>query len=139
MALVGIATLLWWATGTAFVELRTSQFQNGTFSGFTFSANLTPWAWLAVFIYFAGLWTILGQTLGMLAFEIRILRATDGRRIGPGRAVIRFVGMLISFIVLFIGVIWVAADGRKQGWHDKIARTVVVWPVADSAPTTDQS
>ena len=75
----------------------------------------------------------------MLAFEIRILRATDGRRIGPGRAVIRFVGMLISFIVLFIGVIWVAADGRKQGWHDKIARTVVVWPVADSAPTTDQS
>jgi uncharacterized RDD family membrane protein YckC len=27
---------------------------------------------------------------------------------------------------LFIGILWVAFDSRKQGWHDKIAGTVVV-------------
>jgi uncharacterized RDD family membrane protein YckC len=25
-----------------------------------------------------------------------------------------------------VGVIWVAFDSRHQGWHDKIARTLVV-------------
>jgi uncharacterized RDD family membrane protein YckC len=28
--------------------------------------------------------------------------------------------------VIFIGVIWVAFDPNKQGWHDKIAGTYVV-------------
>jgi uncharacterized RDD family membrane protein YckC len=27
---------------------------------------------------------------------------------------------------LFAGIIWVAFDRRKQGWHDKLADTVVV-------------
>jgi len=34
--------------------------------------------------------------------------------------------LIISFAVLLLGVIWVAFDGRKQGWHDKLANTVVV-------------
>jgi uncharacterized RDD family membrane protein YckC len=33
----------------------------------------------------------------------------------------------VSFSVLFLGVIWVAFDAEKQGWHDKIARTFVVY------------
>ena len=28
--------------------------------------------------------------------------------------------------VRFVGVIWVAFDPRKQGWHDKMAHTLVV-------------
>jgi uncharacterized RDD family membrane protein YckC len=35
-------------------------------------------------------------------------------------------GLFISFAVIFIAVIWAAFDGRKQGWHDTIANTVVV-------------
>jgi uncharacterized RDD family membrane protein YckC len=27
-----------------------------------------------------------------------------------------------------LGIIWVAFDPRKQGWHDKLAGTVVVRP-----------
>jgi uncharacterized RDD family membrane protein YckC len=38
------------------------------------------------------------------------------------------VGLIISFAILLLGVIWVAFDRRKQGWHDKIAGTVVVRP-----------
>jgi len=32
----------------------------------------------------------------------------------------------VSMIPLFLGMIWVAFDARKQGWHDKLAGTVVV-------------
>jgi uncharacterized RDD family membrane protein YckC len=39
---------------------------------------------------------------------------------------IRYVGLFVSFIRIFIGVIWVAFDADKQGWHDKIAGTYVV-------------
>jgi uncharacterized RDD family membrane protein YckC len=33
---------------------------------------------------------------------------------------------VISIIPLFLGLIWVAFDAQKQGWHDKIAGTYVV-------------
>jgi uncharacterized RDD family membrane protein YckC len=29
---------------------------------------------------------------------------------------------------LFLGFFWIAIDMRKQGWHDKLANTVVVRP-----------
>ncbi|HET7686351.1 MAG TPA: RDD family protein, partial [Candidatus Limnocylindria bacterium] len=35
-------------------------------------------------------------------------------------------GLIISFVVILLGVIWVAFDSRKQGWHDKLAKTLVV-------------
>ena len=39
---------------------------------------------------------------------------------------LRYVGIIISIIPLFLGLIWAAFDSRKQGWHDKIAGTYVV-------------
>jgi uncharacterized RDD family membrane protein YckC len=41
-------------------------------------------------------------------------------------AFLRYIGLIISCIAFFIGVIWVAFDANKQGWHDKIASTYVV-------------
>jgi uncharacterized RDD family membrane protein YckC len=29
-------------------------------------------------------------------------------------------------IPCFLGMLWVAFDARKQGWHDKLAGTVVI-------------
>ena len=33
---------------------------------------------------------------------------------------------LLACIPLGLGLIWCAFDSRKQGWHDKLAKTVVV-------------
>jgi uncharacterized RDD family membrane protein YckC len=41
-------------------------------------------------------------------------------------AIIRYVGLILAFLCLLIGIIWVAFDANKQGWHDKIAGTYVV-------------
>jgi uncharacterized RDD family membrane protein YckC len=79
-------------------------------------------------LYFGLLWSKAGggQTIGMRFLGLRVV-GLDGRTIGFGTALIRWLGLVVSFIVLFIGVIWVAFDPEKQGWHDKIARTYVVF------------
>ena len=76
--------------------------------------------------YFVGLWVYWnGQTLGMKVLGIKVVK-TDGSALTLSTGIIRFIGLIISFICLLIGVIWVAFDANKQGWHDKIASTYVV-------------
>ena len=79
---------------------------------------------LAYYLYF---WSSYGhgQTLGNRALGIRVVK-TNGSELTLIDAFIRYVGLILSFICLFIGVIWVAFDANKQGWHDKIAKTYVV-------------
>ncbi|SRR6266851_5400994 len=78
------------------------------------------------FAYFVGMWTYQGASLGQRIFGMRVVDANTGQRIPLGKAALRWVGLLLSFVVCFIGVIWVAFDARKQGWMDKIAGTLVV-------------
>ena len=79
---------------------------------------------LAYFLYF---WSSYGhgQTLGNRALKIRVVK-TNGSELTLVDGLIRYVGLIISCVALFIGVIWVAFDPNKQGWHDKIASTYVV-------------
>lgn len=76
----------------------------------------------AYFTYFHG---TTGQTPGKRMLGLRVVQA-DGTPLTPGIAFLRWVGYIISKIPLFLGFIWAAFDGRKQGWHDKIAGTVVI-------------
>ena len=77
--------------------------------------------------YFCYFWSSYGkgQTFGMRALNIKVVK-TDGSQLDLIGAFIRYVGLIISIACLFIGVIWAAFDGQKQGWHDKIAGTYVV-------------
>ena len=77
-------------------------------------------------VYFVGLWVYWnGQTLGMKVLGIKVVK-TDGSALTISTGIIRFIGLIISFLCLLIGVIWVAFDANKQGWHDKMAGTYVV-------------
>jgi uncharacterized RDD family membrane protein YckC len=82
---------------------------------------------LVSLIYFVIFWSHLGggRTLGMRLLRLRVIRE-DGSELGVFGAFIRWLGLWLSFAVCFIGVIWVAFDSRHQGWHDKIAKTLVV-------------
>ena len=77
-------------------------------------------------VYFALLWTYMGASLGQRIFGLRVADANTGQPISLGKAALRWLGLVLSFAVCLIGVIWVAFDGRKQGWMDKIAGTVVL-------------
>ena len=77
---------------------------------------------LAYFTYFFGN----GQTPGMKVMKIKLC-GTDGTYpIGYGKGFLRWIGMLISALVIYIGFLWILIDKDKQGWHDKIAGTYVV-------------
>jgi uncharacterized RDD family membrane protein YckC len=81
---------------------------------------------LIYFVYFwssTSLWP--GQTVGSKLLNLRVIR-TDGADLSIVQALIRYVGLFISILVIFIGVIWAAFDPNKQGWHDKIADTYVI-------------
>ena len=77
-------------------------------------------------VYFIGLWATTGQTVGMVPFGLRVVRNSDGGKITWGNAILRFIGLIVAIVALFIGVVWVAFDSRKRGLHDVIGRTVVV-------------
>lgn len=78
-------------------------------------------------VYYLYCWSSYGhgQTLGSRALSIRVVK-TDGSELTLMDAFIRYIGLIISFAVVFIGVLWVIFDAEKQGWHDKIAKTYVV-------------
>lgn len=74
------------------------------------------------FVYYWGM----GQTRAMRWFHLQVVDANTLEPIGFGRALVRYLGYVLSALACYIGLIWAAFDARKQGWHDKIAHTVVI-------------
>lgn len=67
-----------------------------------------------------------GQTLGKQALHIRVISFDTGGPIGYGRGFIRYIGRILSTIVIFLGYLWMLWDKERQCWHDKLAGDVVV-------------
>lgn len=77
------------------------------------------------FFYFGWLWSRNGQSLGMRAVNIKVLRH-DGARLSFLRAALRgTVGYWISGLIFGLGFIWAAFDSHKEAWHDKLFDTGV--------------
>jgi len=91
--------------------------------------SYTLWFWffstlinIAYFTYFHG---STGRTPGKMLLGLQVV-SLDGSRISFGIAFLRSIGYLVSSIVFCLGYIWIGFDRKKQGWHDKIANTVVI-------------
>ena len=76
--------------------------------------------------YVIGFWIAMQATPGKMALGLVIVDAETGQPASPGKYVLRYLGYIVSAVVILIGYIWVAFNPRKQGWHDLIAGTVVV-------------
>ena len=76
--------------------------------------------------YFVVSWVLVGATPGKYILGLKVMRP-GSQRLSWWRAIVRFVGYWISAIALFLGFLWVLVDNRRQGWHDKLADTVVVY------------
>ena len=85
--------------------------------------GLTALLLIINFVVLAGL---NGQSAGMRILGIQIAR-TDGKRFTMKGAILRhLVGYPLSMLVFFLGFLWMLWDPRQQGWHDKLAGTIVV-------------
>ena len=78
--------------------------------------------------YCTGSWALVGQSPGQHLVGVRVV-TVNGDRIGFWAAVVRFLGYFVSAI-LFLGFLWVLVDDKRQGFHDKMAGTYVIysWP-----------
>jgi uncharacterized RDD family membrane protein YckC len=76
-------------------------------------------------IYGAVMWKLRGATVGGIVFDIQVVRQ-DGREIDWITAAVRALSCFLSLAPAGLGFLWIAFDGEKQAWHDKIAGTVVV-------------
>ena len=77
---------------------------------------------IGYFTYFFGS----GQTLGMKVVNIKLCGTDETYPVGYGKGFLRWIGMIISSLVIGLGFLWILIDKNKQGWHDKIAGTYVV-------------
>ena len=91
--------------------------------GFTLFYVLALVATVGYQVYF---WGTSGQTIAMRLFHLKVVDANTGGPIGIGRAVVRWLMTIVNTWACYVGWIWVAFDARKQGWHDKVASSVVL-------------
>ena len=94
------------------------------------SAGLLVLVYLLLFIasfgYFTYFWsTRNGQTIGQKMMNIRVVH-TNGQPISIGKALLRTLGYSINGAIFALGWLWPLWDEKKQGWHDKIADTIVI-------------
>jgi uncharacterized RDD family membrane protein YckC len=77
-------------------------------------------------LYFIIFWSLSGQTLGDAVMGVRVVRL-NGKRMSLWTAIVRYIGYIISLAALGLGFLWILIDDRRQGWHDKLAGTCVIY------------
>jgi len=77
-----------------------------------------------------------GRSPGKRILGLRVIYQRSGEPAGFWRMMLReVIGKWVSAIVLYLGFLWAIWDKQRQGWHDKIANTVVV---REDAPDADR-
>ncbi len=90
-----------------------------TLMDFLFLFVLTPGAIIFCWIYWQA-------TPGKMVIGAKIVDARTGKAPSTGQYVGRYFSYILSGLVSCLGFVWVGIDKKGQGWHDKLAGTVVV-------------
>lgn len=88
-------------------------------------ALVGPFVPIVVLAYFSAMWAWKGTTIGGIVIGLKVVRF-DGQPVTFAVALVRALAGAFSIFVLFLGILWIAWDSEKQGWHDKIAGTLVL-------------
>ena len=76
-----------------------------------------------IFVLF---WIFKNATPGKMLFKAVIVDARTLQAPTVPQNILRYFAYYVSLLPFGLGFLWIAFDARKQGWHDKIARTVVI-------------
>jgi uncharacterized RDD family membrane protein YckC len=75
--------------------------------------------------YFIAFWCLTGQTIGDRVMQLSVERA-GGQQLSVRRALVRYLGMLVAAVLLFVGFVPILFDRKRRGLHDRLADTVVI-------------
>jgi len=113
--------------------------------GFRGGAAIPPRTWWfqglivgVCVLFYAWFWTHGGQTLGMRAWRIRVVR-DDGTRLRWHDALLRFAAAWLAALPAGWGFWSCFFDAEKRCWHDRVTRTRVREITAKAAPRTRPS
>lgn len=105
-------------------------FLGGIFGGFDYSDGSATYGSIPTLFMWAYLVIMdvkYGQTVGKMALKIRVQDKETGANLTWLNAFLReVIGRFLASFVLLFGYFWIIWDKDKQGWHDKIGRSVVV-------------
>ncbi len=76
-------------------------------------------------LFYCGFWVHGGQTLGMRAWRLRLVRAGGGS-VGWQQALLRFFAALLSWAALGAGFLWILVDRDRCAWHDRLSGTRLI-------------
>jgi uncharacterized RDD family membrane protein YckC len=108
----------WERMGAGFLDLILMSILGGLVGG-------PPQMFLVWLGYFAGMWAWRGTTLGGVVLNLKVVRLDDKPVTFPV-ALVRGLAAGFSTVVFFLGFFWIAWDKERQGWHDRVAGTVVI-------------
>jgi uncharacterized RDD family membrane protein YckC len=108
--------LLWYLYGPAY-------WQDASFDGGLADLFI---GWVLPAIVIMLFWLARSSTPGKMAIDAVIVDARTKARPSARQFLVRYIGYFVSSIPLGLGLLWVGIDARKQGWHDKMAGTVVI-------------
>ncbi|MEH6596050.1 MAG: RDD family protein [Colwellia polaris] len=72
-------------------------------------------------------WIYKSATPGKMLVSAKIVDAKTGNQPTPLQCITRYLGYYVSMFALGLGFLWIVWDDKKQGWHDKMAGTVVIY------------
>ena len=71
-------------------------------------------------------WMYKSATPGKMVLHLKVLDEITGDKLTIGQSIGRYFAYIPAMLIFMLGIFWVAWDKKKQGWHDKLAKTVVV-------------
>tara|TARA_R110002074_G_scaffold170005_4_gene332024 strand:+ start:46525 stop:46986 length:462 start_codon:yes stop_codon:yes gene_type:complete len=108
-----------------FATLILLPFQEG--NSFQPNSWLYPLYLLAIsFFFYAWFWTTGGQTLGLMAWKLRVANV-DGSDIGWKKSLIRFSCAIFSWALFGLGFFWIFFNKERLSWHDIASKSRLVW------------
>ena len=90
--------------------------------------------WIIPIFVILAFWYYKQATPAKILLKMKIVDAQTGNAPTLTQFIIRYLAYIPSMLVFGLGFLWVAWDQRKQGWHDKLAGTVVVFPQYNLKP-----
>lgn len=78
---------------------------------------------LELFVFFVYFWVHKGQTIGMLAWRLRLVSPEP---FTLRQAFYRFLGAIASFLTLGLGYFWIWIDPDRRSWSDIVSNSYIV-------------
>lgn len=71
-------------------------------------------------------WKLWSATPGKMILRMKVLDANTEQPMTNKQIILRSLGYIPACAIFFLGIFWISFNKRRQGWHDKIAGTVVI-------------